>query len=350
MKAVVARGIGQYAVEQVPVPEVPVNGTLLRVEGCGICAGDIKAYQGGARFWGNEEFEAYCEPPFIPGHEFVGVIEQVGPEYTGKFRPGDRVAVEQIVPCGECAYCKANQYWLCDPHNVFGFKYYLNGGFAEYVALPYNALLYELPKEMPLETALLVEPFACSCHAVDRAHLKPEDVLVIAGAGPLGLGMIGWAAQTKCRAVVAMDMFDERLERAKMMGATHVFNPGKGDPREFINSLTGGIGCDAYIEATGHPSGVTMGLQLLKKAGKMVEFSVFTAPTSCDWGLIGDAKELTIYGCSLSPKSFPATIRALSSGMIKSEGIVTHQFPLDKFQEAFAVCKSGAGVKVALVP
>lgn len=127
MKALVACGPGKYGPEEIPVPGK--GDILVKVESCGICAGDVKASQPVARFWGSNGMPGYCEPPFVPGHEFVGEIVAVGPGVE-EYHIGDRVVSEQIVPCDKCRYCKAGKYWLCAPHNVYGFKYFLNGGMA----------------------------------------------------------------------------------------------------------------------------------------------------------------------------------------------------------------------------
>ena len=134
MRALVAYGPGKYALEQVPVPEVGPEDILLKVEGCGICAGDVKASHPVARFWGGDGMPGFCEPPFIPGHEFIGTIAAMGGAVSDEFHIGDRVASEQIVPCGKCRYCREGKYWLCGPHNVYGFKSFLNGGMAEYLS------------------------------------------------------------------------------------------------------------------------------------------------------------------------------------------------------------------------
>ena len=100
------------------------------------------------------------EPPFIPGHEILGRVAEVGPDYKGPFKLGDRIVSEQIVPCGTCRYCREDKYWLCDPHNVYGFKYFLNGGFAKYVRLPGLSRNHLVPEDLPMEKAILIEPFA----------------------------------------------------------------------------------------------------------------------------------------------------------------------------------------------
>ena len=149
MKAVVTHGQYHDRFEEVDLPGYWFQAKYLsRWELWGICAGDIKAFKGGEVFWGSDKLPAYLEVPAIGGHEFVGRIVQISDEAVLEkgFSIGDRVTAEQIVPCGECRYCRNGQYWLCAPHNVFGFKYYLNGGFAGYVKLPRNAIVYKCLK------------------------------------------------------------------------------------------------------------------------------------------------------------------------------------------------------------
>jgi 2-desacetyl-2-hydroxyethyl bacteriochlorophyllide A dehydrogenase len=353
MKAVVTHGPHDYRFEEVEVPSVGAGEILIKTEVCGICAGDIKAYKGGEVFWGSDKNPPYLEVPAIGGHEFVGRIVDISPEAAEEkgFKPGDRVTAEQIVPCGKCRYCENGQYWLCAPHDVFGFKYYLNGGFAQYVKLPRNALVYRVPDDLPLESAALIEPFSCSMHAVDRAKITGGDVLVISGCGPLGLGMVTAARQRNPAKLVVLDLSDDRLKMAAEFGADVCINPGKTDAVKAIKDMTGGYGCDVYIEATGHPSSVTQGLEAIRKAGRFVEFSLFNDPVTCNWSVIGDGKELDMYGVSLSPGSFAKVIRGLSEGTLKTNGVVTHRFPLERFSEAFETSMSGNGsIKVVFIP
>jgi threonine dehydrogenase-like Zn-dependent dehydrogenase len=343
MNAVISYGPHDSRYEQVPVPRAKSGEVLLKIEGCGICAGDIKAYKGGEVFWGNATTIPYLEPPAIGGHEFIGTVVEIDGQTSIKrnLQPGDRVAVEQIAPCGKCRYCERGKYSLCKKHDVFGFKNYLNGGFAEYTLLPETARIYKIPKNMPLKDAVLIEPYACSYHAVERAKITGDDFLVISGCGPLGLGMITAAKLKNPAKLVALDLFDTRLEYAKEFGADIVINPSKTNAVKEISDMTGGYGCDVYIEATGHPSSVTQGLDAICKGGRFIEFSLFNDQVTCNWSVIGDGKELDIFGVSLSPDCFPPVIEKISSGELKTAGVVTHCFKLKDFKKAFETCTDG---------
>ena len=348
MKALVASGRGQYALQEVPVPQVGPGEALLKVEACGICAGDVKASHPTPRFWGGEGIEGVCKPPFTPGHEFVGTVVAVGEDCA--LNVGDRVTSEQIVPCGTCRYCRRGQYWLCDAHDVYGFKSHLNGGMAEYVLLPKNSRNFHVPKDLPIEKAVLIEPYSCSLHGVHQADIGVDDVVVLAGAGTLGLGMVGAIKQRNPKKFIVLDMIDARLEKAKEFGADIVINPSKEDALARVLAETDGYGCDVYLEVTGHPSGVQQGLDLICKGGRFVEFSVMSGSSTVDWSIIGDAKELTIRGSQLSPYCVEAAIENIVSGVTPTDGVVSHVFPLEQWQEAYRMAEGREAFKVILVP
>ena len=334
MKALVAYDKGDYRYEpEYPVPECGPDEIIIKTEGCGVCAGDLKCYHGNST-WGDETHEKWVRPPFIPGHEFLGHVVEKGANVT-EYNIGDRIIADQIVPCGQCKFCKTGRYWMCQPHATFGFQKENNGGMAEYVRYPKTAVLHRVPEDMPLEKALLIEPYSCAKHAVDRAQITVEDVVVISGAGTLGLGMITYARMMNPAKLIVLDMKDERLEKAKEFGADLVMNPGKMDVIKAIQDLTDGYGCDIYIEATGHPSSVVQGLQVIRKLGRFVEFSVFAEPTTVDWTLIGDNKELDVLGSHLSPYCYPFVIENIANGTLKTDGVVSRYFTVDQWEEAF---------------
>lgn len=335
MKALVAYGKGDYRFEaEYPTPECGPDDIIIKTEGCGVCAGDLKCQHGAAMFWGDDMQPSWVRTPFIPGHEFLGHIVKMGENVKG-YQIGDRITADQIVPCGECKFCKSGRYWMCQPHATFGFQKENNGGMAEYVRYPKTAVISRVPEDMPLHKALLIEPYGCSKHAVDRAQIRNEDVVVISGAGTLGLGMITYTRMQNPTKLIVLDMADHRLEKAKEFGADLVMNPGREDVVKKVLELTDGYGCDIYIEATGHPSSVPQGLNMVRKLGRFVEFSVFGEPTTVDWSIIGDRKELDILGSHLSPYCYPFVIENIRNGNLKTDGIVSRTFPIEEWEKAF---------------
>ena len=230
MQAVVCRGPEDYRLEEWKVPEPGPGEVVIKVESVGICASDIKCYLGAALFWGDKHRTGYCQPPVIPGHEFVGKVvalgEGAGQKYSLKI--GDRAISEQIVPCWNCRYCKRGQYWMCQVHDIYGFRQRTFGAMAEYMLFPAGALNYRVPDNLPPTHAAFIEPLACSIHAVERGDIQFQDVVVIAGAGPLGLGMVAAARMKGPRLLISVDFSDERLETAKLCGADLGLNPGTG--------------------------------------------------------------------------------------------------------------------------
>jgi threonine dehydrogenase-like Zn-dependent dehydrogenase len=353
MRAVVAYAPGDYRMETVPVPRAGADDIIIKVEGCGICAGDIKSYVGAESFWGGNGQPPYIKAPMIPGHEFIGDVVEIGENVAkaGKVKIADRLISEQIVPCWECRFCKSGEYWMCEKHDVYGFQHNVNGGFAEYMRYPKESINHHVPKELPLEKAILVEPFACSAWCVKRANIQLDDFVVLAGAGTLGLGMVGCARLRNPKTLVVLDTKPERLELAKKFGADLVMNPLEQNVVKIVKEMTGGYGCDIYIEATGQPDAVVQGLQMIRKLGRFVEFSVFSHDVTVDWSIISDRKQLDILGVHLGPYCYPFVIDAISNGRLPTEGVVTHRLPLEEYQKGLDMMKKGdKSLKIVLEP
>ncbi|PJN89623.1 MDR/zinc-dependent alcohol dehydrogenase-like family protein [Bacillus sp. mrc49] len=351
MKAVVAYSPGDYRLEEVPVPQIGDGEILVKVEACGICAGDLKAFDGAPSFWGDDQQPAYIKAPMIPGHEFIGHVVSLGEGVKGDFKIGDRIISEQIVPCWDCRFCNRGQYWMCEKHDLYGFQNNVNGGMAEYMKFTKEAINYKVPENLPIEKAILIEPYACSYHAVERAQIQLGDVVVLAGAGTLGLGMIGAIKKSGPGKLIVLDLFEERLEMAKQFGADMVLNPVKDDVNAIVKQLTDGYGCDIYIEATGAQKSVEQGLNMIRKLGRFVEFSVFKEPVTVDWSIISDRKELDVLGSHLGPYCYEPVIKGIANGDLPTEGVVTHELSLEEFEKGFQLVKSGKeSLKVILNP
>lgn len=353
MKAVVVHGPRDYRLEEVPIPTPGPGQALLKVEAVGICASDLKCYHGAAKFWGDENRPAWAETQTSPGHEFTGrvvAIDAVGSARWGVVA-GDRVVAEQIVPCWECRYCTRGDYHMCQPHDMFGFKRRTPGAMAEYVLIPAEALLHRAPGDLPPAHVAFAEPLSCSLHAVERAGIRFDDTVVVAGCGPIGLGMVAGAAAKFPARVIALDALPHKLELARKCGADLTIDITKEDPVAVVKELTGGYGADVYFEGTGHPAAVAQGLNLLRKLGTFVEYSVFKDPVSVDWSIISDDKELNVLGAHLGQNTWPAALRMIASGRLPLEEICSHQLPLEEFQRGLdLVADSANSVKVSLIP
>jgi len=353
MAGIVAYAPGDYRMEELNVPTPAAGEVVIKVKSTGICASDIKCYTGAAMFWGDKDRPGYCQAPITPGHEFVGEVVALGEGAAELYNLeiGDHAISEQIVPCGGCRYCQRGQYWMCAVHDIYGFRKRTPGSWSEYMLFPARALNYKVPKTIPLHHAVFIEPLACSIHAVERGEIQYQDTVVIAGCGPLGLGMVAAAKMKGPGKIIALDLSDERLDLALRCGADLGINPRKVDAVQQVRDLTEGYGCDVYIEATGAPAAVEQGLHMIRKLGTFVEFSVMRENVTVDWTIIGDSKELNVHGAHLGPWCYPVAIRMLEQNLLPMDEIVTHRLPLKDYQAGIDMVVSGlTSVKVTLEP
>lgn len=354
IKQIVNYGPHDYRlIKDAPLPIPQARELLVKISACGICASDVHCHGGAPMFWGNDTSPSWVKPPVVPGHEFFGEVVGYGDGALEHFdvKLGDRVIAEQIVPCDKCRFCKSGDYWMCEKHDIYGFqKQDANGGMTEYMIFKPTSRVHKIPTSLSLNECALIEPFACSIHAVNRADIQFNDVVVLSGAGPLGIGMIQAIHLKTPKLFIVLDTVPERLELALRYGADIVMNPLEEDVVAKVKALTGGYGCDVYIEATGNPASVPQGLNMIRKMGRFVEFSVFSKETTVDWSIIGDRKELDIRGAHLGPNCYETIIDFFERKLFSSEGIVTHTYSLDEWEAAFEMAHSTESVKVLLVP
>jgi L-iditol 2-dehydrogenase len=355
MKALVAHGAGDFRYEEVAVPQINEDEILIKSLGCGICAGDIKSFHGAGMFWGDDINPQWQIPPVNTGHEFYGEVVAIGDRAAEKYKVGigDWIVPEQIIPCWECRFCKSGHPWMCQKQDLYGFQAGISdGGMADYVRINSRSIVHKVPKTMSQEAAAMIEPVSCAVHTVERADIQFHDVVVVAGLGPIGLCKLQLAKMKNPKLLIAIDAKPKRLEVAKSLGADVVINFTEEDSIAKVLELTDGYGCDVYIENSGHPSAVVNGLQMIRKMGTFVEFSVFSQPTSVDWSIIGDRKELNIKGSHISgPHGYEIAIDFLNKGILKIDQIVTHTFPLQEWEKAYEMSGKGdESIKVLVIP
>lgn len=352
MLAVVTHGPRDYRVEEVPVPEPEPGEVLIEVGAVGICASDMKCWLGGPLFWGQDGRGGYVDGPCIAGHEYAGWVVALGEgaAETHGVRVGDRVVAEQIVPCAECRYCRRGQYWMCQRHWIFGFKRGTHGGMARYNRFPANAIVHNVPASLSDGEAAYIEPMACAWHAVDRGEIQPGASVVIGGVGNIGLCMLQIARLRQPGLLIALDTKPYRLELAGQLGADVAIDVTQEDAVQRVRDLTEGYGCDVYIEASGNPAAVNQGLEMIRKLGTFVEFSVFNEPSTVNWTIIGDTKELTIHGSHLGPGGYAPSIRALADGSVTVAPLLAGSYPLTRFDEAMQAALSGDVLKTIVTP
>jgi erythritol/L-threitol dehydrogenase len=351
MQAVVNHGPGDYRLEEVPAPTAGDGEVVIRVDAAGICGSDGKCYSGSEMFWGGEQ--PWVKAPVIPGHEFFGTVVELGPGAAQKHgvAEGDRVIAEQIYPCDACRFCQRGEYWMCQVHDIYGFQREVaDGAWAGRMRLGARSRIHRMPDDISLEAGVLVEPLSCAIHAVDRADVRFGDVVMLAGAGPIGLLMLQVLRLKTPKTIIVTDAKPERLALAAELGADVTVDVTEQDPAEVAREHTDGYGCDVFIEATGYPSAVEQGLDALRRLGTMLVYGVFGSPVTVDWSIIGDRKGLDIRGAHLGPYSYPTAIDYLHRGVVDAQTMVTHQLPLSEFGRGLDLLAEGAGIKIMLRP
>ena len=340
MKAAVLYGVRDLRLEDVPKPEISDNEVLIRVNASGICGTDIHIYRG----------EWKTNTPIILGHEFSGVIADVGREVKD-LNIGDPVVAEPNIPCGSCYFCRMSERnYFCENLEATGVT--INGAFAEYVKIVASNV-YKLPEGYSLDEAALIEPLACCVRGIDQAEIKVGDTVAIIGAGPVGLILLQLALQSGASMVIQTDMEDSRLSLAKELGADHTINVTKEDPIESIKELTDGYGVDVAIEAVGKPEAITQAMRATRRGGKLVIFGV--SPEDAVWKVrpfeLYD-KELTIKTSYRSPYTFQRAVKIAVSGRVRLKPLISHVFKLDDIHRAFEVAEKRleGAVKVLVKP
>ncbi|MCL4543800.1 MAG: alcohol dehydrogenase catalytic domain-containing protein [Chloroflexi bacterium] len=353
MQCVVCYGPRDYRVERRPIPAPGPGELLVKVGAAGICASDMKCFTGGPLFWGEGGKGGYCEAPVIPGHEFAGRVVALG-ERAAELHGvsiGDHVIAEQIIPCGHCRFCQQGYYWMCEPHVIFGFKRQrAEGGWAEYIRFPADSRVHAIDPRLSAEQAAYIEPLACAVHAVERGHIQPGDTVVLAGTGNIGLCMLQVARLYNPKMLIAVDIKNYRLDLARELGADVALNPAEVDAVAGVKRLTGGYGADVYIECAGHPAAAQQGLDMLRRLGTFVAFSVLNEPVTINWTLVGDQKELTIHGSHLGPYCYPKAIEYIATGKVNVDRLITASYPLGAFDAAMETARGGSNLKTILIP
>jgi len=342
VKAVVIGAPNQAVLRDEPDPRPGEGQILVKVGAAGICMSDVETLKG-------TRPAPYVKYPVIPGHEWCGTVERLGPGAAG-VAVGDRVAVEGHNFCRACAWCRRGETNLCASYNELGFT--LPGGFAEYVAVRAD-LAHRFAAALPFESAALAEPLACVVHGAQRAAVGPDDTVVVVGPGTLGLLAVGWAAVSRPARVVVIGVDRANEALARRMGATDFLSLG-GDPAARIREMTGGAGADVVFEAAGSESALPLALDLARRGGTVVLYGIAGGGrrTQIEADLFC-LKDLHIHGVfAYTTASFEHALRLIESGRLDVAPLVTHRFPLAEFQKAFDLLRTRREpvVKVILKP
>lgn len=343
MRAIRCHGFGRRHRfhDDVPIPTVGSQEILVRVNASGICAADKAMYLDLAPW--DLQF------PFTPGHEFTGTVVALGDgaEERHGVSIGDRTVAELNVTYGNDFFRQRGLYHLSDTMDVLGAT--RDGGWAEYMIYPADAVVYRVPDAISDEAACYVEPLANAIHGVQRANIQFDDVVVIGGAGPIGMGMLQAAALKTPRKLILLNPGKAKRDLGLTLGADLVFAPDDPALRNELNELTSGRGCDVYLEASGQTSSFTLALDLIRKAGTVVVFGVYKDPVMVDLNVFGEFKELNILGGHLAPFTYETALDLMARGLINGDVCVTHSFRLEDLTEALERSQGPNEVQIKVI-
>lgn len=345
MKALTLPRLGQVVLEEVADPEIlDPDDVVLRVTATAICGSDLHAYNG--RIAG--------VPPGMPiGHEYMGIIEEAGPEVS-RFCPGERVTGSFFTVCGQCWACRRGFYTQCLKSQMFGFGPRfgsLAGTQAEWVRIPHaDYTLIRVPDEVSDEAGVLVGDILSTAYfAVDRGNIRPGDTVAVVGLGPVGLLSVELAYLFGAAQVIGLDMVPDRLNEAQRLGATTI--AVGDDSAKQIRAMTEGRGADAVIEAVGSEQGLDLATKIARGFATISAAGVYTETAlSVPMGR-AFAKDLTIRaGTANVPAVAPAVIELLRCGRIRPERLFTKKLPLSAGPLGYQWFAERKALKILLRP
>ncbi|HOP58601.1 MAG TPA: L-threonine 3-dehydrogenase [Bacteroidales bacterium] len=338
MKALVkARPERGLWMQEVPIPEPGLNDVIIKVKKSSICGTDLHIYK-----W-DEWSQRTIKTPMVIGHEYMGIIEEMGPGVTN-LKLGERVTGEGHLACGHCRNCRRGKEHVCE--NSIGIGVHVDGSFAEYVRIPATNVV-PLDSRIPDDWAAIMDPFGNATHTALSFPLLGEDVL-ITGAGLIGGMAIAIARFSGARFIVASDLSDYRLAIAKKMGATIVLNPSKGEKISDAVKSLGMRGFDIGMEMSGSPAAFVDMINNMYNGSSISLLGILPSDFEVPWSdIIFKAITLKgIYGREIWETWYK--MEQMIIGGINLDPVITHHFPIDDFQKGFDIMEEGKCGKVIL--
>lgn len=326
-----------------PIPEIKPDEVLVEVKACGICGTDHSLYH-----WNEAIANSYkIEFPRILGHEFAGVVSQVGSQVKG-VKIGERVTVNPVLYCGQCSYCAEGIINVCDNRPFYGTDY--DGGFAQYVAVRGQNVV-KLSDNVSFKAGALIEPLCVAIHAVER--VKPEfgQTAVIIGPGAIGLLMLlVLKSMGVVKVIVSGTGADkDRLELAKSFGADVILNVDEQDPVSAVKDITNGRGADVVFEAAGHYTAVQQAVKMVAKHGRI---GITGLPAKASELMMTEIsmREISIVGNrAYELKNWLEAVKMIDAGL-KVEQVATHTLPLEDWEKGMKLLDNREGLRIILEP
>ena len=332
MKACVLHAVGDLCCEDVPRPSPGAGEVLLRVAACGVCGSDIpRVFAKGTYHF-----------PTIPGHEFAGEVIEVGADADAGL-VGQRAAVFPLIPCRKCGACEVGAYAQCADYDYLGSR--CDGAFAEYVCVPtWN--LVPVPEGLSFEEAAMAEPAAVAVHALRQGGIDVGDAVLIYGAGPIGLMLAAWAQAWGAGKVMLVDVDPAKLDFAKRLGYTNLFNSKEGDVLKWVGDVTG-HGADLVVEGSGNSAAFKQCMLSARPFGKVVlmgnPLGEMKLSQKAYWAIL--RKELRVTGTwnsvysDLPRNEWRLALDTMASGKLNVKPFITHRVSLEGLYDAMVAIR-----------
>ena len=340
MKAVLIERPNEVALVELETPSPGPGEVLVRSHVAGVCRTDLEMLHGGLTD------PRWVRFPLVPGHEWSGTVAELG-EGATDLEVGERVVCEGMIPCNRCRRCKEGNTQLCLNYDQIGFT--RPGGYGEFVCVPRH-VVHRLPESVSFAAGTLVEPAACVLRGLERGRPRPGDTIGVIGVGTLGSLAVTLAKLYSPGALVAYGVREEELTFARALGADATAHVAEQDPVAATHELLGG-GLDLVLETAGAAAAVDLATRLVRPGGRVVLL-----------GIAGEGKMLEIPAdrimfadmdvvgsCSYPTSAWSSVVRLLEHGLLDLDQIVTHRFPAERFEEAFALMDNRRGLVAKVV-
>lgn len=336
MLAAVFEGKGKLNLKQVSIPEIKeVDEVLLQVEAAGICGTDMRILE---------------VPPGHPAtegvilsHEYTGKVLEVGGAVT-QFKKGDRVVVDPNITGGNCSYCKIGMPNMCENMTTLGI--FINGGFARYNVAPDKAL-HKISPNLLAELAVFTEPLSCVVSATQRLNVHPGEVVVVLGAGPIGLLFVQMFKASGAGKIIVSEISEYRAKFAYQSGASRVVNPLQDNLERIVKEETL-VGADVVVDAVG--TLFRSAMAIVRRGGRILLFGQnYQAKTQVAQNDI-TRNELTVMGSFIARFTFPTAIKIIESKVLNLEKLITDKLPLEDIHKGIEAMRKGEAIKVIIRP
>lgn len=340
MKALVYNQPEKFEIKEVDYPSCGENQVIIKVMACGICKTDVHIHHG----------SFISKFPLTPGHEFSGVIEEVGSKVTA-FKKGDRVTADNAVSCGECYYCRKNQPLYCEQFYSLGVNG--PGGFAEYVVVNQNKV-FPISGTLSFDEAVFAEPTACAVHGMDVIDVKCGDDILIFGAGPTGIILTQLLKYGGAGNVVVAAPTKFKLDIVKELGIDETVQMDRNDYMVHQKIIMDKYpkGFDIVVDATGSGAVLEQGIKFAKNGAKIIVYGVCGEDERISISPYEMfAKELKIIGSYAQLYCFDRALKYLENRTVRVDSLITHKFGLDEYKMALnTVIKGKESIKVIINP